>query len=67
LVDLSLSICTDLISAASAGIEKFISPPNIFTLELVNLFTISNAVLAWRFEIHSSAAELILLAQLAAL
>jgi len=56
-----------LISAASAGIEKFISPPNIFTLELVNLFTISNAVLAWRFEIHSSAAELILLAQLAAL
>jgi len=32
----------------------------------VNLFTIFNAVLAWRCEINSNVAELILVAQLAA-
>jgi len=47
----SLFTCTDFISAASAGNEEFTRtrvkrPPNtLFTLELVNLFTISDAVL----------------------
>jgi len=42
----SLSSCADFVSAASTSNEEFASSShNFFTLELVNLFTISNAVL----------------------